>query len=462
MNNSSSFTVAGFDVFASIMDLFFKGDEYKDNFTRQQVNNFLSKNCSRFLLSYGQNFKNRKSYAKYNSKVSKTLLKCRNTQFFNGLEFIVDSGGFQISVGMLDEREKDILSNLYYSFLCDYHESYDSAFILDVVPGCGCKIFKSGKFDEVFDLNMQSYNIAKELPKHVRDKIIYIHHFRTPGLWRTFERILDEGEMFDKFNYHATGGIVANMSSDIIIPCIIYVLPLIPLINRAIKCGRKFLNFHVLGGANFRDILFYELFKLHVKNKFDIELTITYDSSGIFKALMMGRYMFVINNKPFFVSKLDLRSNNLNNRFYNDKRVIDVYKDSIQEMVDLYNFKNIDLYNLYNNKTNTFYYDIRLYSMFYVLYMYKKMEDIFKKLSVSLYDLYLNECKDEFNIQMELLTKGINSGKITKKQKAKCNSVWRSLDMLTNLDENYCLHLVDKYLQKDEFEFLTERRLLCA
>ena len=110
-------------------------------------------------------------------------------------------------------------------------------------------------------------------------------------------KILDENNLFDKFKHFSTGGIVANMSTDLIIPCIIYILPLIPLLNRAKKFGRKYLNFHILGGAGFRDVLFYELFKIHVMEKHGIELNITYDSSGIFKALMIGRFIHIVKNE---------------------------------------------------------------------------------------------------------------------------------------------------------------------
>ena len=171
--------------------------------------------------------------------------RCKDMNIFDGCTMIADSGGFQISIGRLSRRESDLLRVMYYDWIEEYHHLLDKAFILDIPPGPGCEIFHN--FYDVYKLNLESYERARALPDEIRKKIIYIHHFRTPQLWDIYTKIMRDNEMFPMFEYHGTGGIVANMSSDMIIPCIIYVLPIIPLLNEAKKYGRNYLNFHVLG-----------------------------------------------------------------------------------------------------------------------------------------------------------------------------------------------------------------------
>lgn len=451
--NKSGYICAGFETLASIIDRFIKNEKnmYFDNFSRGDISNFLSNICSGFLHSYGQNFTNKKTYVKYNENEAKLFRKCRETRLFDNSTFIVDSGGFQASIGRINKNETRNLIDLYHNFLVDYCDVYDRAFILDLPPGPGCALFSN--FDDIYKLNLETYTRASRLPDEVRNKIIYIHHFRTPRLWNIYSKILKDNDLFNKFNYHGTGGIVANMASDITIPCIIYIIPLIPLINQALRFKKKTLNFHILGGANFRDILFYESFKIHVKKIHNLDLNITYDSSGLFKGLMVGRYIPVLLNGK--ITKLDLRSKNLNLRFetYNQSR-LQIYRQVIDEMTDVFSFKKIKLDNIYNDETGTFYNDVCVYSMLYMLYMYAKVQDFLKIKAKELYKIYESNNSDEYLNKITEITTNLNNGKITKKQKFKSTCLNKSLEILTNLDEDYCKYLVDKFLGKDEFTYL--------
>jgi len=458
----SGYVCAGFETLASIVDRFIKNEKnmYHDNFTRGDISNFLSETCSGFLHSYGQNFTNKKTYTNYNKNEAKLFRKCRETGLFDKSDFIVDSGGFQASIGRINKNETRKLIDLYHEFLVDYCDFYDRAFILDLPPGPGCTLFNN--FEDIHKLNSETYNKAANLPDKVRNKIIYIHHFRTPKLWNIYSNILRDGDLFNKFNYHGTGGIVANMASDVSIPCIIYIIPLIPLINQALKFKKKVLNFHILGGANFRDILFYESFKIHVKKIHNLDLNITYDSSGLFKGLMVGRYVPVLADGK--ITKLDLRSNGLNLRFEFSKQTkIEVYRKIINEMTLKYNFKKINLDKIYNDDTGTFYNDVCVYSMLYMLDMYSKTQDFLRVKSKELYNIYESGSLDDYYEEVTNITTNLNNGKITKKQKYKSTCLCKSLDILSNLDEDYCEYLVTKFLSKDEFTKLisTEEILTC-
>lgn len=454
----SGYVLAGFETLATIVDNFFKGKRgrWNENFTREEIATFLSTKCSGYLHSYGQNFSNKKKYDKYNQTEANMYKKCRDMEIFNGCELIADSGGFQISIGKLTRRESDLLRVMYYDWIEEHHDVFDKAFILDIPPGPGCEIFHN--FYDVYKLNLESYERAKNLPDEIRKKIIYIHHFRTPKLWDIYTKIMRDNEMFPYFDYHGTGGIVANMSSDMIIPCIIYVLPIIPLLNEAKKYGKDHLNFHVLGGANFRDVFFYELIQLAAWKHHGIKLNITYDSSGIYKQVMHARYIHVVDGDGF-IKKMNIKSDNLKNRFYGDLMsevqssitVEEMYQVILDDAATRHNFKPISVDGVYSTETNTFHEDVKVYSILYTLGRYSEIQNSLKEMVAKIYPLYEAGDTEGFFKECLAITKFLNQGKITKKQRTKAHSIEKSLDMIKNLDEDYCQYLVTKYLSKDEF-----------
>lgn len=451
---ASGYTVAGMETLATIIDNFIKNkkNDFEDHFTREDISNFLGQVCNRFLHSFGQNFKGKKNYDNYNQKEYELYKKVRDTGFFNKSSLIVDSGAFQISIGLLTRKESDILFNNFYNFLTDYYESFDEAFILDLPPGPRCQIFSN--FKEVYDKNLASYSIAANLPDHVREKVVYIHHFRTPKLWDIYTKILRDNDFYKYFTKFSTGGIVANSAGDSDIPCIIYVLPLIPLLNETIKHKRNKLDFHVLGGATFRDIFFYELFKYHVKKTHNIELNITYDSSGLFKGLMIGRFFSTLDGDQ--IKKVDIRSSNLKMRFKNDIKIQDVCNNVMNHLSEKYNFKKLTFDNIYNLDTGTFHESVKIYLMLYMLEFYQEVEELMRKKSEEIYPYYESGNIESFISHSEQITRNLNQGKISRKQISKSNSIIKSLDILTNLDEDFCKHVVNKFLSKDEFINLTE------
>lgn len=451
----SGYVLAGFETLTTIIDNYMLGKRgrWNDNFTRDQVSKFLSTSCSGYLHSYGQNFGRRKKMEKHSINEANLFKKCRETELFNDCTFIADSGGFQISIGKFGRKESDLLIEMYYEWLEKYHQVLDRAFILDVPPGPGCQIFEN--FDDVYNLNLRSYLKAKNLPKEVKDKIIYIHHFRTPKLWEIYTKILRENDLFDEFNYHGTGGIVANMSGDMAIPCIIYVLPLIPLLNECKRYGRDYLNFHVLGGANYRDILFYELFRKVVFEEHKIKLNITYDSSGIYKQVMHARFLHVRDTHGN-ISKLDVKTKNLHRRFRSEDAIVsDVYNKVLNDFATQFGFKPISFdEGVYDPKTGTFFEDIKTYSILYTLNTYGDVQGIMENFANEVYPIYKDGEPEDFNRECLYATRIINQGKLTKKQRTKSYSISKSLDMLKNLDEEYCQYLVNKFLAKDEFKEL--------
>jgi len=455
----SGYVLAGYDTLAKLLHRFTTGlkakDRWNSQFTTEQLQTFFNKVCVGFLHSFGQNFPNKKKYHKYKYIMFESMRFCRDTEFFKGSKLFLDSGGYQISIGRLSHRESKILFDMYYEWLQEFPQMYDRAFILDVPPGPGCRIFND--FSDVYKWNYDSYITAKNLPVEIKNKMVYVHHFRTPKLWEIYTKLMRENEMFKEFNYHATGGIVANLGSDLNIPCFIYVIPLIPLLNECKRYGRNFLNFHILGGAGYRDVLFYELVKKIVYDFHKIKLNVTYDSSGAFKQVMFARYMWVRDGDNH-LKKMDIRSCNLQNRFYGDTRVIDTYQHMLDELADENNFKKIKLDEVYINENGTMHEDVKIYSIMYALHRYYTVKKEMEIFADEAYPLYKSNQHEEFYHRCVEVTRLLNQGKLTSKQEAKAHSFGPSLDMLINLDEDYCKFLVNKFLAKDEFVQLFDNK----
>ena len=460
--SDSNYVLAGFETLGTYFKNFclrnLQGN-WDDNFTPEIMSNFLSQTCHGFLHSFGQNFTGKKKYDKYVASEVKVFTENRDYGIFDNCNFIADSGGFQASIGRIDAHETDTLINLYHEFLEFNHHCIDKAFILDLPPGPGCKLFKN--FDDIYYGNERTYNLAKNLPDKAREKVIYIHHFRTPKLWDIYTDLLNSDGMFDAFQHFGTGGIVANQGSDTAIPCIIYVLPLIPVLKKAIEAGRTELDFHILGGANFRDIFFYEIFQKVVKEAHGVELRMSYDSSGVFKGLMRGRTMHILDEYDNIVKKIDVRSVALNKRFRSHLKVEDIIHEKIDSMSEKFNIKKLDPFNIYSPETGTFPDNFRIYAAMLVLRTYADIQLMLRQKANDLYLIYQSGDLAEFTKQCSLVTQNVNQGKITRKQKAKTQSLVNSIKMLINLDEDYCKHIVKKHLAKDEFTDLdSNTRLL--
>jgi hypothetical protein len=451
----SNYTLAGFETLNSIVDNFVKNtkERYTDNFTREDISRFFTDTTHGFLHSFGQNFTGKKSYKNYVKSEVEIFNKCRRSKLFEGSEFVADSGGFQASIGKLKKNETQNLVKLYDEFLTDQHYCIDKAFVLDLAPGPGCDLFNN--FKDVYDVNLQTYSMAANLPDDARKKMIYIQHFRTPKLYEIFDRLLKENNFFEKFDHFATGGIVASKASDSAIPCIIYVIPLTIILNEAVKHKRKKVNFHILGGAGFREVLYYEMIQRHVYEIHGIELTISYDSSGMFKALMVGRVLPVFHEKTLY--KLDIRTNNLDMRFKGSILNEEIFFMQLNEMAEKHNFKPLNMTKIYNPDDNTFYEDVKVYVMFYMLEFYSKLQTYMREFADENYPLYKSGNYEELNRRICHVTKNLNDGKTTAKQHAKMCSLIPSLSMLTNLDEDYCKYIVDKSLSSDEFTDLMHK-----
>jgi len=454
----SNFVCSACESLYKIILKFFESDENKGQLPIQNLNIFFDKTCKGFLHSFGHNLKLKSNFEIHKNVKAEIIQTCKQSGFMGkDGKYYVDSGGFQVSMGVLDPYRSDLLFKYYYEFLEQYSNVYDYAFILDLPPGPGCQYFSS--FDDVYEKNLSSYQIASSFPEHIRSKIIYIHHFRTPKLWEVFNRILYENNFFNRFKYFGTGGISANMKTDIAIPFILYIIPLIPLLNLCKQYNRKDIEFHILGGSGFRDVLFYKLFSYHIKKIHNINCTITYDSSTIFKGFMVGRILYILDDG--ILKKVNIRSQYLSKYLGSEKSLMERIRHDMNTMCSEFGFEKIETDTFYGGENNSFTKEMRAYSSLYMIYMYYRMERLIDKWIPSLYNKYEMGDIEAFQNELFSITKQLNSGKTTRKQIFKTKSIINTLNLLKDLDNDKCTYLINHHLQNDEFvDLLRPSKLL--
>ena len=449
----SSFILAGFEAFGRIVTNFMLGkkpDRWNQNFSYDDLAKYFESTITGFLHSYGEDYAIRKNLKTYGKSQMRMIKRFLDTGLFNRVNLYLDSGGYQISTGKLNRYYSEALLDNYYDFTVEAKDLYDRSFILDVSPGQDCVMFDC--FDDVYTKNRRSYLEASQLPDDVRKKMIYVHHFRTPKLYEIYNRLLRENELYQHFEHFACGGIVANMASDLKIPCLVYVIPIITMLKETIRAKRNYLNFHVLGGASYRDVLFYELFKEVVRRYHGIELEITYDSSGVFRQIFIARYIHAYDHLGN-VKKMNIKSDNLQRKFYKNVTIQEMLDKNLNEMARKFNFKEIDIMNgIYDKKT--MHEDVKVYTMLYIFSLYSELTTNFRKWAVEVLDIYESGDQEAFTDLCLDQTVKAAQGRYSSKVRHKTYSIGRSIDMLKNLDENQCAHIVRKYLAQDEFKYL--------
>lgn len=434
-------------------------DKYHPGYMEyDKINSFMLGECNKYLSSVGVAINKGKPidnniFKRYQKMFDGFLSK----PFMKDIEIIIDSAGFQFQTGLIPTGDVPKFVKMYHEFLEKNVDNFKFAFLFDPVPGATQSIVKS--YEQMEELNVLSFEEASKLSQEVRDKMLYIHHFRTPKINELYKKMMFELNLSDNFTNFATGGLVAFSRSGVgNPPCVMYVVPLVSILTKAIERGLKKFRFHVLGATEFKDILFHKFIEHHVKKLYDIELEITYDSSTIFKTLMMGRYLYVPDPIDYTIWKMSLRSDALHMDFRNRGTAEDYFYTLLNEMSESYGFKNLSqknepIYEIIDGKqriTRIMY----TYGIFFILKLFNLCGIWCSDIVSKLYPLYESGQIYEFDNSIEKQLFKFNNGKMTKVIKSRTSTFYNSLKMLENLDLEYCDHLIDSYMSCDEPEEL--------
>ena len=91
-----------------------------------------------------------------------------------------------------------------------------------------------------------------------------------------------------------------------------------------------------------------------------------------------------------------------------------------------------------------------MYLICYVLSLYRNLEVMADRFVQEVYPYYESGDIHTFDEMCINFTRRLNQGKSTKKQRAKTYSIYKSLNILTNLDEDYNEFLVNKFMSSSD------------
>lgn len=443
---SSNFVAAALpSVITHIENLFKNYSEYCEP---KDVKTFLDNTVNKFLTSIGIALdRNREINPRIVTTYSKMLKKIKEKSYLEDCTIIVDSAGYQIQTGYVSREDIPKFTNLYYDeFITNHSDLFTKAFNLDLVPGYSFCPFKSWK--DIKDLSIESYTKASNLPDDIREKMIYVHHFRTPKMHQVYKSIMPQ--FIPKFKNFAVGGLVSMSNSKNPPTCVMYSVPLVDILHHMVNSNIKKASFHVLGETEFKSVFLHCLFEKHIKEKLGIELSITYDSSSIFKIVALGRYTFIFDGKNIW--RLGLRSDIVKSMFAGSiKTNEEVFFDVLNTRLSPYNFKKVNSIDapIYKDdgSFNTLYYSYGLLQMFD---LFTSIQEYCRKQVERLYPIYLSEDYVTFNQEVGNLLLSFNNGKQSKKLNIRSNIVWNSLKMIESMDLDYGEYLVKNYMYSEE------------
>lgn len=421
----------------------------KDCFEYKDLVSVLS---NKVLFSFGSGLSkktvkfNKDKYLKAISSQIKQLKEKSKTS--KEMTLYIDSGGFQCACGYIPKNQLKDFVDIYAQFLVNEIDNYDYAFSLDLPPSD----YLFDDWDEMYEFNKYSYyKLFVDLPENVRKKIILVKHFRTPSQLNVWHRLLEDENIIKGFNsnYWSIGGIVASSSGDQTIPYITYSIPISDIVEYSLKHNKTQVNLHILGGCAYRDLFYYSLVKKYIKIKTNIDFEFTYDSSGIIKQIILGRYINPITEdgliqKIFFTSdKMDYK--------INGKRTEDIVLDEMRKMLKYAKIENVEI-------PDKIYLNGKLHPVLeallttYQLYTFKKLKNFFDSFCDTLTEEDFDN-EDIFKSKTYDILRKINGLKVTTKFKNKTNNLHRSILYVIQGNKEKNIKLIDYYTTKDEIKF---------
>jgi len=423
------------------------------------INKFLHNNCNRFLSSVGLALNRRKKLEdNVFDKYLDILHYFKSYKYLKDIEVTIDSGGYQFQTGYIFKEDTIKWIDMYHKFLCDKIDEYDWSFTFDPIPGPIGTILSS--YDEMEKLNIYSYEKASNLPEHVRNKILYIHHFRTPLMNKLYVKLLKEYKFADNFINFSTGGLVAfSKGMKKSPPYILYVVPLVYILNHAIKRKLKKFRFHVLGGSDFKDIFIHNLIARHIKEVHNIDIEITYDSATIIKGFAMSRDLYIVDEEQKLIDVINIRSNMINSMYENRISYKDLIYSEFNKIADQCELGRIDSdkYPLYNSDKNGSLNNMTyFYGILYILQVFNKCEKWSKETVDEIYPLYKSGNHTEFTLKVEKKLSDFNRQKTSETVQSRATSIINTFELLKTLDETHCDYLINRYLYQDECSSLID------
>jgi len=453
-NNKRHFVCAKVD--GLVTDIRLTNERFPGYLNDAGVRNFIGTVCPRFLLSLGSVMsRNKPADTKMFDKFLRLAISVRNTPYLQGTELLIDNGGYQVQQGYLPADAIPSFAHQYYDLLQCSRLSVDGSFTLDIAPGKD-NVFESES--QLFFLNNMSYSLASRLPDYIRNKMLYVEHFRTLELLRVWEKLHKKGyhECFDNFG---TGGLASagRLNAQ---PCVDYVIPMVRALHDARERGLTQFRYHVFGSSSLHYLLFHSLFEHHIQKVHGISVEITCDSTIIFSRFCRSYSLPVINLQTKNVHPIVLKSAELNEITPFGLTNLAAFVSLANALLMPYGIRELEpqYSTIYQPRKYKGEYKDRLtklaytYGIFLYLNSFYVVEQWCREAVPDLYRLYELGKEVQFCERSTSLLIQISETPLTAKKykniQMMAKRILNSLRMLEKLDWDHSILIVDRFLTK--------------
>jgi hypothetical protein len=422
--------------------------------THETVNRFLRGTVNKHLSSIGVAFPETPLTAasrinrKYTAKYAAELQTIRQRICLDGCEVAIDCGGYDlIQQGRLPFRLFRDFIDCYHEFLTEHSDLFNSAFHLDMAPGYTHNPFATEQ--DMSRLNYLSYLTTNSLPLKVRDRMMYIHHFRSPAILRVWRRLLFEDRLAENFGMFATGGLATSPEMTQL-GCVAYALPLVDVIQyvKAERPELQSFRFHVLGDSDWKDLLPHTLLEEHIRAIHGLDVTITYDSSNLFQTIALARHTFAFGDE---VTKLSLRSDELHKDHMGRGSQEHLFYEAVNAAVVPFGIRPL------SPDKDPIYSGTRMSALGYTyaflqqLAMFREVEDRCRTDAGQLYPIYQSGDIPEFERQVADALRKLHSGLTERDIPDYAKRITNSLQLIERLDLDEVASLVARLPEQKEF-----------
>jgi len=297
----------------------------------ENIKMFLDKTTKYFLTSIGECLSRKEEFKKekFIKRVVKLYDKTYNNDWFRDTYKVVDSGGYQISIGYIKEDQLEEFIDAYTQLLNHPQIGGSCKYMLSLDIVADYPIISSKEKMEY--LNRKS---LEETIKYDTSKVFLIYHFINPRLEQFWWNIVKD--YFDYFNHFSIGGLVAfSRNSDF--PFNVYILPLLKIINEKISRNQYSpFTFHILGVSSFIDIFSFVVFEKFLKEIYDIDVTINFDSTRAIRETVIAKKFHVYFDNKFV--PLCYKSDLLHMKSRLNKTYSETLSLVLREFCDAFNF----------------------------------------------------------------------------------------------------------------------------
>lgn len=427
---------------------------YPGFLTRDEVNRFLKATVNKHLSSIGIAFYDARFGPaphidrKYKAKYVEVLKEIHQRICLDGCEVAIDCGGFDlIQQGHLPFRLFRDYIMLYHEFLEEHSGLFNSAFHLDIAPGYKRNPFPSEKDMSIY--NYISYKTTAQLPPVLHERMMYIHHFRTPAILRVWRQMLFNDRLADKFWMFATGGLATSPEMPQL-GTVAYALPMVDIIHyvKAFRPDLRSFRFHVLGDAGWKDLLAHAVLEEHVRTVHDLDISITCDSSNVYRTIGKGRYTNICGDT---IEQISIASENLLKDHMGQGTQQEIFYKDVNTTLEPYGFPPLspEKNPIYESGTMTPL--AYTYTFLHRFAKIKEVEDNCRSLAANLYPVYGSGDLQEFERQVTDELRKLHDGKTDKNIPDYAQRIVNAMQLIERLDLNEVANLVARLPEEKEF-----------